>query len=371
MQQNILTVGLGDRAYDIVIGPDLIDRAGEALGPIVANRHIIIISDKNVANLHLARLKAGFKFFARKLDHFAIMAGEASKSMTMLSRLLDDILALGIDRSVLLVAFGGGVIGDLVGFAAASLLRGVDLVQIPTSLLAQVDSSVGGKTGVNAAAGKNLIGAFYQPKAVLADTSLLVSLPERELRAGYAEVAKYGLLGDERFFTWLEKNSSAVLALEPDAIMHAIVRSCEAKARIVEMDEREAGKRTLLNLGHTFAHAFEAEAGYNGSLLHGEAVAAGLGLAFDLSVDLGVCAADHATRCKAHLHTVGLPSGQSDLATGNVPARRLIEHMKHDKKMRHGKLHFILVRAIGDAFVCGDVPSDKVKALLERDQNIV
>ena len=367
MQQNTLTVGLGNRSYDIVIGPDLIERAGETLGPIVANRHIIIISDKNVAKLHLSRLKTGFKSFARKLDHFAIMAGEASKSMTMLSRLLDDILALGIDRSVLLIAFGGGVIGDLAGFAAASLLRGVDFVQIPTSLLAQVDSSVGGKTGVNAAAGKNLIGAFHQPKAVLADTSLLGSLPERELRAGYAEVAKYGLLGDAGFFTWLEENSSAVLKLEPDAIMYAVRRSCEAKTRIVEVDEREAGTRALLNLGHTFAHAFEAEAGYNGKLLHGEAVAAGLGLAFDLSVDLGVCAAEHATRCKAHLHAVGLPSGQSDLVIGNVPARRLIEHMKHDKKMLNGKLHFILVRAIGDAFVCGDVPSGKVKALLERD----
>ena len=371
MQQNTLTVGLGDRAYDIVIGPDLIDRAGEALGPIVANRHIIIISDKNVANLHLNRLTAGLKFVARKLDHFAIMPGEASKSLAVLSRLLEDILALGVDRSVLLVAFGGGVIGDLAGFAAASLLRGVDFVQIPTSLLAQVDSSVGGKTGVNTALGKNLIGAFYQPKAVLADTSLLASLSKRELRAGYAEVVKYGLLGDAGFFTWLEKNGDAVLALETDAIMHAILKSCEAKARVVEVDEREAGKRALLNLGHTFAHALEAEAGYNGSLLHGEAVAAGLGLAFELSVDLGVCAADQTTRCKAHLHAVGLPSGQSGLATGNVPSRRLIEHMKHDKKMRNGKLHFILVRAIGDAFVCGDVPSDQVIALLERDKNVV
>jgi 3-dehydroquinate synthase len=370
MQQDTLTVGLSNRAYDIIIGPDLIDRAGEALGPIVANRHIIIISDKNVASLHLARLKAGFKSFSRKLDHITIMAGEASKSMIVLSRLLDDILALGIDRSVLLVAFGGGVVGDLAGFAAASLLRGVDFVQMPTSLLAQVDSSVGGKTGVNTAAGKNLIGAFYQPKAVLADTSLLASLPERELRAGYAEVVKYGLLGDASFFTWLEENSSAILALESDAIMHAIRRSCEAKARIIEVDERESGKRALLNLGHTFAHAFEAEAGYNGSLLHGEAVAAGLGLAFDLSVDLGICAADHSIRCRAHLHSVGLPSRQSDLIIGNVPAHRLIAHMKHDKKMRNGKLHFILVRSIGDAFVCGNVPSDKVKALLERDQNV-
>ena len=371
MHQNTLTVGLNDRAYDIAIGPHLIDRAGEALGPIVANRHIVIISDKNVAKLHLTRLKASFKSFARKVDHFAIIAGEASKSMTTLSHLLDDILALGVDRSVLLVAFGGGVVGDLAGFAAASLLRGVDFVQIPTSLLAQVDSSVGGKTGVNTAAGKNLIGAFYQPKAVLADTSLLTSLPERELRAGYAEVAKYGLLGDARFFGWLEENSSAVLALETDAIIYAIRKSCEAKARIVEADEREDGKRALLNLGHTFAHAFEAEAGYDGSLLHGEAVAAGLGLAFDLSVDLGICPADHASRCKTHLQTVGLPSGQSDLATGNISAHRLIEHMRHDKKMRNGKIHFILVRAIGEAFVSGDVPSDKLKALLERDKNVV
>ena len=371
MQQHTLTVGLGDRAYDIVISPNLIDRAGEVLGSIVADRHIIIISDRNVANLHLARLEAGLKSYVRRLDHFTIMAGEASKSMTVLSHLLDDILAQRIDRSVLLVAFGGGVVGDLAGFAAASLLRGVDFVQIPTSLLAQVDSSVGGKTGVNTSAGKNLIGAFYQPKAVLADTSLLVSLPERELRAGYAEVAKYGLLGDARFFTWLEENSRAILALEPSAIMHAIRTSCEVKARIVEADEREAGKRALLNLGHTFAHAFEAEAGYSGSLLHGEAVAAGLGLAFDLSVDLGICAAGDATRCKAHLHAVGLPAGQSELANGDIPASRLIEHMKLDKKMRNGKLHFILVRAIGEAFVSGDVPSDTVKALLERDQNVI
>ncbi len=369
MHYNTLTVGLGNRAYDIFVGPNLIDRAGEALGSIANNRHIIIVSDQNVATLHLARLEAGFKPFARKLDHFAVTAGETSKSMTVLSRLLEDILAIGIDRSALIVAFGGGVVGDLVGFAAASLLRGVDLVQIPTSLLAQVDSSVGGKTGVNSAVGKNLIGTFYQPKAVLADTSLLASLPNRELRAGYAEVAKYGLLGDAKFFAWLEENSSDVLALKPDAIMHAILTSCEAKARIVEADEHEAGKRALLNLGHTFAHAFEAEAGYNGSLLHGEAVAAGLGLAFDLSVDLGICAADDAARCKAHLHAVNLPASQSDIAAGNVAASRLIDHMKHDKKMRNGRMNFILVRAIGDAFVSGDVPSHAVKSLLDRGQN--
>ncbi len=371
MQQETLTVGLGHRAYDIVIGPDLIDRAGSILGPIAAGRHIIIVSDKKVAALHLDRLKAGLKSAARAIDHFEVAAGEASKSMTVLAKLLDDILAVGVDRSVLLIAFGGGVVGDLAGFAAASLLRGVDFVQIPTSLLAQVDSSVGGKTGVNAASGKNLIGAFYQPKAVLADTSLLASLPDRELRAGYAEMVKYGLLGDAAFFDWLDANSGAVLALEPAAIMHAIHTSCSAKARIVEADEREAGKRALLNLGHTFAHAFEAVAGYDGRLLHGEAVAAGMGLAFDLSVDLALCSPDDAARCKAHLRAVGLPAGQADLAAGNAAPSQLIAHMKHDKKMRDGRMYFILVNAIGDAFVSGDVPPEAVETLLQRGANAV
>tara|TARA_B100001059_G_scaffold27324_1_gene22077 strand:+ start:891 stop:2006 length:1116 start_codon:yes stop_codon:yes gene_type:complete len=371
MHQETLTVGLGQRAYDIVIGPDLVDRAGSILGPIAAGRHIIIVSDKTVAKLHRDRLTAGLKTAARRINHFAVAAGEASKSMAVLAKLLDDILAVGVDRSVLLIAFGGGVVGDLAGFAAASLLRGVDFVQIPTSLLAQVDSSVGGKTGVNAASGKNLIGAFYQPKAVLADTSLLASLPDREFRAGYAEIVKYGLLGDAAFFDWLDANSSAVLALEPAAIMHAIHTSCTAKARIVEADEREAGKRALLNLGHTFAHAFEAEAGYNGSLLHGEAVAAGIGLAFDLSVDLGFCAPDDAARCKAHLRAIGLPAAQADLVAGNAAPSKLIALMKHDKKMRDGRMYFILVNAIGDAFVSGDVPPDAVETLLQRGANAV
>ena len=371
MQQETLTVGLGNRAYDIVIGPDLIERAGSILGPIATGRQIIIVSDKTVAKLHLDRLMAGLKTTARAIDHFAVAAGEASKSMAVLAKLLDDILAVGVDRSVLLIAFGGGVVGDLAGFAAASLLRGVDFVQIPTSLLAQVDSSVGGKTGVNAASGKNLIGAFYQPKAVLADTNLLASLPDRELRAGYAEMLKYGLLGDASFFDWLDVNSSAVLALEPPVIMRAIHTSCSAKARIVEADERESGKRALLNLGHTFAHAFEAEAGYNRSLLHGEAVAAGMGLAFDLSVDLGFCPPNDAARCKAHLRAVGLPAGQADLAAGNTAPSKLIAHMKHDKKMRDGRMYFILVNAIGDAFVSGDVPPDAVETLLQRGANAV
>ena len=371
MQQKKLTVGLENRAYDIVIGPNLIDRAGEILGPIAANRHIVVISDQNVSALHLSQLKIGLQTHACKIDHFEVPGGEASKSMKVLSALLENILTVGIDRSVLLIAFGGGVVGDLTGFAAACLLRGVDYVQIPTTLLAQVDSSVGGKTGVNAAAGKNLIGAFHQPKAVLADTSLLETLPMRELKAGYAEVIKYGLLGDAEFFNWMEQNSADILALNPETIAKAVYTSCAAKAKIVEMDEHETGKRALLNLGHTFAHALEAEAGYNGSLLHGEAVAAGIGLAFDLSVDLGLCEASEAAGCKAHLRANGLPTGLGDLKSIDIKASQLLDHMKHDKKVQNGKMRFILVRAIGDAFITGDVPPKLVKALLQRDYNVI
>lgn len=365
--QNVskLTVGLDDRAYDIVIGPGILAQTGDILGPIAADRHIVIISDEYVAALHLVALQTSLTKTARKIDALTVPAGEASKSMSVLARLLDDILALGVDRSVLLIALGGGVIGDLAGFAAASLLRGVDFVQIPTSLLAQVDSSVGGKTGVNAAKGKNLIGAFYQPKAVLADTALLASLPPRELRAGFAEVIKYGLLGDRDFFEWLEANGKNVLALDEAAIAHAVYTSCTAKARIVEADEREAGQRALLNLGHTFAHAFEAEAHYDGRLLHGEAVAAGMGLAFDLSVALNICNGQDARRCKAMLEANGLPSGLSNLPAGRASADTLLSHMKHDKKVKDGTMHFVLVRSIGDAFVSGDVPPETVLALLE------
>ena len=332
MRQKKLNVGLGNRAYEIIIGPDLIDQAGEILGQISADRHVIVVSDKSVAKLHLSRLKASLKNHARAIDHFEIPAGEGSKSLNMLSKLLNSILAIGIDRSVLLIAFGGGVVGDLTGFAAAILLRGVDYVQLPTTLLAQVDSSVGGKTGVNAIAGKNLIGAFHQPKAVIADTNLLATLSMRELKAGYAEVIKYGVLGDAEFFSWMELNSANILA---------------------------------------FAHALEAEAGYNGSLLHGEAVAAGIGLAFDLSVDLGFCKANDAARCKTLLHENGLPTGLRDLKSNNAKASRILKHMKHDKKVLNGKMHFILVRAIGDAFLSGDVPPKIVKALLQRGHDVI
>ena len=360
-----LRVGLGARAYDIKIGNNLIANAGNLLGEIVAGRQAVIVSDSNVAPLHLGALASSLARVTRRCDRIIVPPGEASKNMQILAGLLNDILDLGVERGLVIVALGGGVIGDLAGFAAASLMRGVDFVQVPTSLLAQVDSSVGGKTGVNAPRGKNLIGAFYQPRAVLADTAALATLPPRELRAGYAEVAKYGLLGDASFFAWLEDNGNAVLELEPHALNHAIMTSCAAKARIVEADEREAGQRALLNLGHTFAHAFEAEANYDGHLLHGEAVAAGMGVAFALSVRMGLCDQGDLDRVKAHLREQQLPGNNKELAAGNATAERLIAHMQHDKKVIDGKMRFILVKGIGEAFVASDVPLDDVRATLE------
>ncbi len=363
-----LRVGLGERAYDIVIGPDLITNAARHLGDLVAGRQIIIVTDSNVATHHLHTLEASLTPVSRRCDSIIVAAGEASKSMAVLAKLLDDILELGVDRGVMIIALGGGVIGDLVGFAAASLLRGVDFIQVPTSLLAQVDSSVGGKTGVNAASGKNLIGAFYQPKAVLADSTALASLPERELRAGYAEIVKYGLLGDAAFFNWLETNGAAVLARQPQELAHAITTSCAAKARIVEADEREKDTRALLNLGHTFAHAFEAEAHYDGRLLHGEAVAAGMGLAFDLSAHLGLCDKGDAGAAKSHLLAHGLPAGLATIPAGSAPADTLVAHMRKDKKVLDGEMRFVLVRAIGDAFVTGDVPIAAVHDVIEASR---
>ena len=269
---------------------------------------------------------------------------------------------------MILIALGGGVVGDLVGFAAASLLRGVDFIQVPTSLLAQVDSSVGGKTGVNAAAGKNLIGAFHQPKLVLADTETLDTLPIRELRAGYAEVIKYGLLGDSSFFEWLEANGAAVLGRAPEALANAVLTSCTAKARIVEADEREAGKRALLNLGHTFAHAFEAIAGYDGRLLHGEAVGTGMVLAYDLAVEMGLCPGQDAGRARAHIAASGLTTRLADLPVHDATNDELIAIMKRDKKARQGKMRFIVPRAIGDSFVTDDVTMETLARVLDASR---
>ena len=359
-------VSLGARSYDILIGAGLLANAQSHLASFVTDRHVVIIADGHTAPLYQADLADNLMPICRKVDCLSVPAGEASKSLATFSALMEDILALGVDRQTILIALGGGVIGDLVGYAAASLLRGVPFIQIPTSLLAQVDSSVGGKTGINAKAGKNLIGAFYQPQIVLADTAILKSLPEREMRAGYAEIVKYGLLGDARFFEWLEIHGKDVIAGDQDAIRHAVMTSCQAKAAIVAEDETEAGKRALLNLGHTFAHAFEAEAGYDGRLLHGEAVAAGLGLAFDFSTSLGRVSGQDAGRIKAHLAALGLPSNMASLPAGQAKPDRLISHMMKDKKTKDGALTFILVNGIGAAEVVKNVPHDDVISFLEQ-----
>jgi len=370
VQKTKCTVGLGERAYDIFIGPNLIEQAGTILCEIVSERHVVIVSDKTVATLHLKKLKTGLEKYVQKIHCFEVPSGESSKSMGMLSQLVDDILATGIDRSTLIIAFGGGVVGDLVGFASACLLRGVDFIQIPTSLLAQVDSAVGGKTGINTKIGKNLIGAFHQPIAVISDINLLSTLPRRELLSGYAEVVKYGLIGNKKFFAWLEDNAKGILELNDDLLIHAIRSSCEAKASIVEADEHETGSRALLNLGHTFGHAFEAAMDYDGRLLHGEAVAAGMALAFELSFELNFCEIEDVERCKRHLRKVGLPTGTSDFQTQKISAKKLISHMKYDKKIRNNKVNFILVRSIGNAFISDEVSLEFVEKFLKRGSNV-
>jgi 3-dehydroquinate synthase len=358
-----IQVGLGDRAYDIHVGAGLLARAGELLKPH-AKGVVPVVTDSHVAELHLPRLldvlgKAGIE--ARAI---AMPPGEVSKSFAGLERLSGALLDMGVDRKGLIIALGGGVIGDLTGFAAGVLKRGVAFAQIPTTLLAQVDSSVGGKTAINAVQGKNLIGLFHQPRIVIADTALLSTLPRRELLAGYAEVAKYGALGDAKFFEWLEVNGAKALAGDEKAMVHAVAHSCGMKAEIVARDERETGDRALLNLGHTFGHALEAATGFSDRLIHGEGVAVGMALAFRLSVSLGLCPGQDAERFIRHLKAVGLPSAISDIAGARPGAGDLIRHMAHDKKVADGKLTFILLKGLGQAFVTSDVPLDAVKEVL-------
>ena len=362
-------VDLGERRYPIHIGPGLLHQADGLLADVIKDRHVVVIADRAVAGQHLPVLTESLSRKAQKVDSITIDGGEGTKSVTCYGQVMDDVLALNIDRKVMLVAFGGGVIGDLVGFVAASLLRGVDFIQIPTTLLAQVDSSVGGKTGINAKAGKNLIGAFHQPLAVLADLDVLKTLPMRELRAGYAEVVKYGLLGDAAFFTWLEEHQEAVLALNDQALVECVATCCHAKAQIVAEDERESGKRALLNLGHTFGHAYEAEAGYDGSVLHGEAVAAGMVDAFRLAQKLGVASDEDLTAVSQHLSRAGLPTQRSMLSNklGEADARHLMAHMQKDKKVTSGNIVFIIPHGIGDARV--DKTVDPAIALDVISQN--
>ena len=359
-----ISVGLEDRAYDVLIGDGLIERAGDLIGPLLKRARTAIVADETVMGLHGARLQGALTAAGIESHTVVIPPGEASKSFAQLEEVCDRLLALKLDRGDLIVALGGGVVGDLAGFAASIYKRGVDFVQIPTTLLAQVDSSVGGKTAIDTPRGKNLIGAFHQPRLVLADLGVLATLPDRQMRAGYAEVVKYGFLGDFDFFEWLEINGAAVLAREPAALIHAVARSVEMKAEIVAEDEREAGRRALLNLGHTFGHALEAEVGFGDALLHGEAVALGCAQAFRFSAKLGLCASQDAVRVSQAIERAGLPAHLSDIPGGPFDADALIGHMVQDKKAEDGQLTLILAEAIGDAFVAKSVEAGKLKAFL-------
>jgi 3-dehydroquinate synthase len=360
-------VRLGERTYDILVGRGLLGRSGELVAALGC-RAAAIVSDSTVAPLYAEALAASLEAQRIRSALVTVPPGEASKSYDRLAHVCDAILAARIERGDLVVALGGGVVGDLAGFAAAILRRGVRLVQIPTTLLAQVDSSVGGKTGINSVHGKNLVGAFHQPSLVLADTALLDTLPAREMRAGYAEVAKYGLIDDEDFFAWCETNWRAVLKGGPERD-HAVAASCRAKAAIVVRDEREDGDRALLNLGHTFAHALERVTGYDAArLVHGEAVAIGLCLAFRFSVRLGLCPGQDAGRVTGHLATAGLPTRLSDVPGGCGPVDALVDAMAQDKKVKDGALTFILARGIGRSFIARGVAAEAVAGFLQEER---
>ena len=365
MNNETVSVELGERRYDIVVGENLIKNSGKLIAPLLRQPRVVIISDSNVAPYYKNILEYSLDSEGVSHESFVLPAGESTKSFKYFVKLVDDILALGIERGTCLVALGGGVIGDLVGYAAASVLRGIDFVQIPTSLLAQVDSSVGGKTGINTVHGKNLVGAFHQPRLVLCDVGVLDTLPERELKAGYAEVVKYGVIGDEQFFDWLESNGSEIVKGNKLSRQSAIVRSCEAKAKIVAEDEQEAGRRALLNFGHTFGHALEAEAGFSDLLLHGEAVSIGMVLALALSTKLGHCKSNAYLSVRDHLRHVGLPVSTSDRPTVNWDTEALLNHMAKDKKVIDGSMTFVLARGIGHAFLSRDVERDVLIELLK------
>jgi 3-dehydroquinate synthase len=362
-----ITVGLGERAYEVIVGPGLLDRAGELLAPWLKRRRTAVVSDETVWGLHGARLTGRLEAAGIAVTPVIVPPGEQTKSFAGLEDLLDRLLAQRLDRGDLVTAFGGGVVGDLTGFAAAIYKRGIDFVQIPTTLLAQVDSSVGGKTAIDTPRGKNLVGAFHQPRLVLADLDVLATLPAREMRAGYAEVIKYGLLGDFGFFQWLEGNGPAVLARKPAELSHAVARSIEMKAEIVAEDETEQGRRALLNLGHTFGHALEAETGYGEALLHGEAVAAGQALAFRFSAAQGLCAGQDAARATAAIAAAGLPTTLAEVRSKAFDADRLVAHMAQDKKAEGGRLTFVLARGLGEAFVARDVDAAAVRAFLQQE----
>lgn len=359
----IVNVALAERSYDVVIGRNEMANLGARAAALKPGAKAAIVTDDTVARLHLEAAQAALAAGGLTTTRIIVGAGEATKSFAGFECVCEAVIAARVERGDLVVALGGGVIGDLAGFAAATVRRGLDYIQVPTTLLAQVDSSIGGKTGINSRQGKNLLGAFYQPILVVADTSALDTLPARQFRAGYAEIVKYGLLGDAGFFAWLEANARELFA-GGAAREHAIATSCRMKAAIVARDERESGDRALLNLGHTFGHALEAAAGFSDRLLHGEAVALGTALAAEFSVRLGVLAPQHAARASRHLSGAGLPVRLAEVAGGAPDADRLMELIAQDKKVRHGKLTFVLLRDIGAAYISNDVDPALVRDFL-------
>jgi 3-dehydroquinate synthase len=367
--QTIVNVGLGERAYDIVIGRGVLRSLGERIAALRPGVRTAIVTDRSVAGHWLAAAEASLKAANVPSSPIVVGEGEATKSYAMLEQVSEALIAAKIERNDLVIALGGGVIGDLAGFAASIVRRGVDFVQVPTTLLAQVDSSVGGKTGINSPHGKNLLGAFHQPVLVLADTEVLDTLPPRQFRAGYAEVVKYGALGDAKFFAWLEANRGEIFSGGP-AREHAIAESCRAKAAIVARDERETGDRALLNLGHTFGHALEAATGFSDRLFHGEGVSVGMVLAAEFSAELGMVAAGDAARLAKHLADSGLPTRLQDIAgfaqQGLADADALMALMAQDKKVKRGRLTFILLKALGQAVIVNDVEPQKVRDFLAR-----
>ncbi len=359
-------VGLGDRSYPILIGEGLLPRCGEIIAEHTGVTNVFILTDDNLSQRWQKQVEDGLEKAGIELRGvFVLEPGEAGKNFDTIRDVTDGLLRVGVERGSAIIALGGGVVGDIGGFAAAITLRGIKFIQVPTTLLAQVDSSVGGKTGINTTQGKNLVGAFYQPSLVIADIDCLATLPERELLAGYAEVVKYGLIDTPEFFEWLEDNLDDVLDGEEDALRHIVAISCKAKAAIVEKDERESGMRALLNLGHTFGHALESACGYDGSLRHGEAVAIGTVMAFRLANRLDLCPAEDAERVEKHLEAAGLPT----TAPFEYDVDRLYKLMKRDKKVKDGRINFILPRRIGEVFVCDTVEEDDVKAVLTDMQH--
>ncbi len=366
MTATSIEVALARQSYEVLIEPELLVRAGRLIRPFLRRPLVAVVTDETVADLHGGRLRQAFAEAGVSVQEVILPPGEETKSYEGLQRLCEALLSLGLERSDLIVAFGGGVIGDLAGFAASILKRGVDFIQIPTTLLAQVDSSVGGKTAIDSPQGKNLIGAFHQPRLVLADIDLLSTLPERQRRCGWAEVLKYGLLGDAVFFSWLESNGTAALGGDVGALTRAVSRSVEMKAAIVAADERESGQRALLNLGHTFGHALEAATGFGSNLLHGEAVAVGCALAFRFSAQLGLCPPAAAARAAHALSRAGLPTSLAE-AGGPFSASRLLQAMEQDKKAEAGALTFVLAREVGAAFVARNVDREALIRFL-RDE---